>query len=397
MRVAMIAPPWLSIPPRGYGGIEVVLAGLIKGLVELGVEVEVFGAGNIDLDGCKIHRLFEEEQYHHFYNPMFESMPIVVAHVQNALNLIMEDGHFDVVHDHNEHLGLFALDWVTKLAEFPPSIHTYHWFPFFSKTNSSDVLCDGDKYWAQYKGPSRALIVGVSHEQMKDAPHNLHDRLLDPVHNSVDVEQYKFEDNQKDYFLTLARFSHEKGQHIAVDLCVELGYKLQMAGTCASIGNVEDLMLELLNPESKFRRNADFRYYSDHVLPSTVRHKTIKNIGNVSGDKKRKVLSQAKALLFPVCWDEPFGLAVIEALASGTPVIAMNRGAMSELIDHGVTGFLANDKKEFGEYMQRVGEIDPHVCRDSVIERFSKQTMAKEYLKRYEQAIARDYVSSDRV
>jgi hypothetical protein len=72
MRVAMIAPPWLSIPPRGYGGIEVVLAGLIKGLVELGVEVEVFGAGNIDLDGCKIHRLFEEEQYHHFYNPMFE-------------------------------------------------------------------------------------------------------------------------------------------------------------------------------------------------------------------------------------------------------------------------------------------------------------------------------------
>jgi glycosyltransferase involved in cell wall biosynthesis len=131
---------------------------------------------------------------------------------------------------------------------------------------------------------------------MKDAPHNLHDRLLDPVHNAVDVEQYKFEDNKKDYFLTLARFSHEKGQHIAVDLCVELGYKLQMAGTCASIGNVEDLMLELLNPESKFRRNADFRYYSDHA---SLNGSPQNNQEHSERGQEKKSSSAAK-LLFPV-------------------------------------------------------------------------------------------------
>lgn len=101
-----------------------------------------------------------------------------------------------------------------------------------------------------------------------------------------------------------------------------------------------------------------------------------------------KFISEAKALLFPVTWEEPFGMAVIEALACGTPVIAMNRGAMPEIIEHGVNGFLANDEKEFAEYMERVDEIDPKECRRTVEERFSAVAMAEAYVERYKEAIA---------
>jgi glycosyltransferase involved in cell wall biosynthesis len=109
----------------------------------------------------------------------------------------------------------------------------------------------------------------------------------------------------------------------------------------------------------------------------------------MSGKQKAKFIAEAKALLFPIEWDEPFGMAVIEALASGTPVVAMNRGAMPEIIDHGVTGFLANNEAEFFEYANRVDEIDPAACRKAVEEKFSADKMAKAYLERYKQVIER--------
>lgn len=127
------------------------------------------------------------------------------------------------------------------------------------------------------------------------------------------------------------------------------------------------------------------RYYSDDILPFTIDNKNITNLGNVSGKRKQALLSNAKALLFPINWEEPFGMAVIEALASGTPVIAMNRGAMSEIIKHGVNGFLANNEEEFAEYMGRVNEIDPVECRRSV------ETMASAYIERYREAIKRSH------
>jgi glycosyltransferase involved in cell wall biosynthesis len=134
---------------------------------------------------------------------------------------------------------------------------------------------------------------------------------------------------------------------------------------------------------------ADFRYYSDEILPYTLRYRNITYSGNLSGARKMKFLSEARALLFPLEYDEPFGMAVIEALACGTPVVAMNRGAMPEIIQHGVNGFLANTEKEFSEYMERVGEIDPAACRASVERLFSADHMATEYIDRYKEVIRR--------
>jgi glycosyltransferase involved in cell wall biosynthesis len=145
--------------------------------------------------------------------------------------------------------------------------------------------------------------------------------------------------------------------------------------------------LELSNPLSSYRSHPHFKYYSDKILPYTIKYPRITYSGNLSGSAKIKFIAEAKALLFPIQWEEPFGMSVIEALACGTPVVAMNRGAMPEIIEHGVTGFLANNEEEFTEYMKRVDEIDPAACRRSVEEKFSASAMAEAYLERYKDII----------
>ena len=213
--------------------------------------------------------------------------------------------------------------------------------------------------------------------------------MLDTVHNALEVDDFPFVDQQgkRDYFITLARFAEDKGQHIAARLCAKHHYRLRMAGTVATIATGRKLLLELANPLSRYRNDYDFRYYSDRVFPYVLHNPRITYSGSVSGKQKMKFISEAKALLFPITWEEPFGMAVIEALACGTPVVAMKRGAMPEIIEHGVNGFLANDENEFEAYMARVGEIDPAACRESVEEKFSGKRMAEKYIERYKTAI----------
>ncbi len=189
--------------------------------------------------------------------------------------------------------------------------------------------------------------------------------------------------------MTLARFTKDKGQVTAVKFAAKYKKRLRMAGTVAGMGSNKKVLFELSNPLSPYRRNEEFQYFNKKILPAVIRHRNITYAGNLSGDKKMKFISNAKALLFPIEWDEPFGMAVIEALACGTPVVAMKRGAMPEIIQHGKNGFLARDEKEFFEYAQRVNEIDPAECRRSVEKLFSAKAMARQYLLRYLEAIKR--------
>jgi glycosyltransferase involved in cell wall biosynthesis len=207
--------------------------------------------------------------------------------------------------------------------------------------------------------------------------------MLPAVYNAVDVKHFPFVDKKDDYFITLARFHPDKGQDIAVRACLELGYQLKMAGGVGDITKHAALMLEIGNPLSNYRSLLDFRYFSDQIFPYLLDDK-IEYVGEVSGKYKLEFISHAKALLFPIQWDEPFGMAPIEALACGTPVVAMSRGALPEIIEHGVNGFLANNEKEFKHYMTLVDEIDPAKCRESVKRNFSASIMAKNYLERYQ-------------
>lgn len=386
LRVAMIAPPWLEIPPKGYGGIEHVLAVLVPELVKQGVEVELFTIKGSTVQASKIHYLYKTEQMPLIHSPWYDAAPIVIAHLQHALNTIRKDGGFDIIHDHNNFLGPLAL--VDSNNGLPPAIHTTH-NPRFSTPDVkgySDPILDNRLMWKKFSEAQKLHFVGLSKYLTKSAPREMKSRLLKPVHNAVDLDEFPLVKKKHKHFITLARFHPEKGQSIATRACKELGYPLKMAGNVAGIGTSKKLMLELANPLSKFRGVTDFRYFSDHIFPHLEKNR-IEFVGEVKSQRRINFISKARALLFPIRWHEPFGMAVIEAMACGTPVIAMNKGAMPELIDHGVSGFLANNEREFKEYMQRVDEIDPEQCRQKVIDHFSGPVMAQNYIKRYREVI----------
>ena len=388
LRVAIIATPWLTVPAQGYGGIEMVLDALVKELVKQNVDVEVFGVGGKrSLYGAKVHAITKEEQFRHIHDPWYKVLPLVGGHVQDALKRIEADGKFDVIHDHNGHIGPQVLAWATKLNHIPPAIHTLHGPPFTTDEDVAKGDADNRHFWRQLGNSHHMYVVGISDALMRDAPNEFKPHVLDTVYNAVDVRDFPYVENKKNYFITLARFNEQKAQDIAVKYCHKFHYRLRMAGTIGDIETPRKLLLELANPMSKYRQNHEFRYYSDKILPYVVRNPRITYSGNMAGKKKLKFISEAKALLFPIRWEEPFGMAVIEALACGTPVVAMKRGAMPEIIEHGVNGFLAETEEEFAEYMQRVDEIDPADCRMSVKQKFSAEVMASNYIERYYEVI----------
>ena len=387
MRVAIIAPPWLALPIKGYGGIELVLEGLIDELVKEGIDVEVFGNGAHKIRGVKTHSLYKTEQFEHIHKPYYETAPIVQAHVTFALNKIRADGGFDIIHDHNTLIGPSFFAQATQLKGVPPVLHTFHGPPFTSPTQHSGDSINNRAHLEQLKDLGKMYMVCISKAMAVTAPLSITPHLLKEVHNAVEISHFPFKVVKKNYFITLARFTKDKGQAVAAKYAAQQKQRLKMAGTVAGIGSKFKLTLELANPMSEYRSNHEFKYYSDEILQYTVKYPKISYVGNVSGERKMNLISNAKALLFPIDWEEPFGMAVIEALACGTPVVAMNRGAMPEIIDHGVTGFLANTEEEFAEYMKRVDEIDPVACREAVEKRFGTETMTKAYLARYEEVI----------
>lgn len=388
LRVAVVAPPWLALPIEGYGGIELVLEGLIRGLRAQDIEVELFANGARSIRGIKTHSLYTEEQFQHIYEPYYESSAIVNAHLLFARNKILEDGKFDIIHDHTPHLGPLFWTLASQNEKLPPVLHTFHGPPFGTKETKDVGSVYRDDDLEQFTDLERVYFSCISGAMTKTVPMPLRPHLLKAVQNAVTAEDFPFVSQKKNYFITLARFAPYKGQHVAVRSAAKLKAHLRMMGIVAGdITSNRKLLFELANPLSPYRGDQQFRYYSDKIFPYVLRYPKITYSGNLSGQRKLKYLSEAKALLFPIQWEEPFGMAVIEALACGTPVVAMNRGAMPEIIEHGVTGFLANNEEEFTEYMRRVDEIDPAACRRSVEKRFSAIPMAKSYSDRYREAI----------
>lgn len=387
LHVAIVAPPWLAMPIKGYGGIELVLQSLVKALKRQGVNVELFANGERTMRGIKTHSLYKTEQFSHIYEPYYESFPIVESHLLYAYNKIKEDGTFDIIHSHVPHVGPTFWALASHDAAVPPVLSTFHGPPFTASAKHDIGALYNTADLEQLRDVHSFYANCISDAMTATVPSTIATQMLPAVHNAVTIDDFPFVANKKSYFVTLARFAPYKGQHIAVRAAVRLKKRLRMAGVVADITTSRKLLLELANPLSRYRSDAQFRYYSDQILPYVLRYRNITYSGNLSGKRKLKFLSEAKALLFPIEWDEPFGMSVLESLACGTPVIAMNRGAMPEIIEHGVTGFLANSEAEFTEYMRRIDEIDPAACRRSVEERFSADAMASAYIDRYNEVL----------
>lgn len=390
LRIAMIAPPWLAMPIKGYGGIELVIQSLVEELQKMDdVKVELFANGARRMRGVKTHSIYKEELFDTIDFPYYDApLQIMQSHLNFALREIEKDGNFDIIHDHNPYIGPAFFSPVSRLPGLPPVLHTFHGPPFSTKETIEEGQAD-NRAQLENMHLGRLYMVCISKAMAQKAPRNILPHLLPAVHNAIEVEDFTFTPKKKNYYITLARFTKDKGQSVAVKFAAKYKKNLRMAGTVAGMGSSRKLLLELSNPLSKYRKNEEFRYYSDKIFPYVMKYSRINYVGNLSGKRKQSFIGDAKALLFPIQWDEPFGMAVIEALACGTPVVAMKRGAMSEIIQHGVNGWLANDEKEFFEYANRVDEIDPAACRKSVEKVFSAKVMAQTYVERYRDVISR--------
>lgn len=385
LRVAMIAPPWLPVPPVGYGGIENLLSALIPALMKVGVTVDLFTIKNSSLKASHNYSIYSDGQYDSIHRPLYDSMPIAVAQALFAFNKIIEDGGYDIVHCHNGFIGPALAALAGK--KVPPVLHTLHGPPFSNKKTAQSGAPDNLPMWREISKATHPLyIVGISKALMRHAPQQLKRICLEPVHNCVEPSQFPQAKRKGNYFATLARFHPDKGQALAIETCRELGLKLKMAGLVCDMTTMRQVMLELANPLSNYRQLADFRYFSDHILPG-LEDNQIEYIGDLTGKRKLSFLAHARGLLFPIQWDEPFGMAPIEALACGTPVVAMARGALPEIIEHGVNGFLAKTKREFIDYTKRIDEINPEDCVASVRRKFSASRAAEQYLDRYKQIL----------
>ncbi len=391
VRVAMVAPPWLGLPIKGYGGIELVIENIIREYQKNeNVEVVLFANGERKMRGVTTYSLYKDEQFQHIYEPYYESASIVNAHLLFAYNAIKQDGNFDIIHDHNPHIGPIFWSVRSKEMDIPPVLHTFHGPPFkgISSGGVGSIYRTDDL--EQVRDFGKTYFSCISNAMAVTTPDSVKERLVGSVHNAINVKDFPYVASKGNYFTTLARFAPYKGHHIAVRAAAKSKARLRMMGIVA--GDIESsrkLLLELSNPLSKYRNDQQFRYYSDKILPYVLRYPKITYSGNLSGTRKYHTLSNAKALLFPITWDEPFGMAVIEALACGTPVIAMRKGAMPEIIEHGVNGFLADNEDDFREYMARISEIDPAICRQSAIDHFSSEQTAKQYLKLYHKVISK--------
>jgi glycosyltransferase involved in cell wall biosynthesis len=346
MKIAMLAPPWIEIPPTGYGGIEQVVALLAAELTERGNEVTLFAAPGTH---SRAEVLSPLEGTH----PDEIQMSVYEAdHVASAFARMDEtDPPFDVVHDH---CGFTAFAFADRIAT--PLLHTLHG-PFSSETAA---------FYARHA--DKACAVALSRYQAEQAPEGL--EVVSVIGNPIVVRDFPFRSDKDDYMLWIGRFDDYKGAHRAIAVAREADAPLVLAG-----------------PVQPGQREYFAREVEPHLDGEQIRY-----IGEV-GEAKGDLYAGARALLMPIRWAEPFGLVMTEAMACGTPVIAFPEGSAPELVLDGETGFVVDDEHEMAEAVGRLGEIDPARCRASMEERFDVTPVAAAYERAYEDVVTHSLTS----
>jgi glycosyltransferase involved in cell wall biosynthesis len=375
LTVLVNAGPWLPVPPPDYGGIENVLACLIPELRKRGVRVVLCSVGESTVEVDDLRWAFPDGQFARLAAPYGQVMGVTHAHMANVLEALRERPDIDLVHDHLEVVGPGVLGALDRTA--PPVLQTLHW-----------DLRKHPEFYGSFDGRGRVFFNGVSNAQLATAPPNLRAQSLGAVHLGVDLAAHRFQADKGEDYLVLGRFTPFKGQDVAARICKELGVPLVMAGPVAGVPSPDELFAALKDPSSPLHGYGDVRHSLEAVQPFEDGER-IRWVGTVGGAGKDALIGGARAVLVPISWDEPGATAAIEALACGTPVIAMRRGALAEIVEHGHNGFLADDESQFAQLMLRAGEIDPLACRRSVERRFSAAVMAEGYLRLFEEVLTR--------
>jgi len=339
MRIGLIAPPWVPVPPQAYGGTEVVIDNLARGLQELGHDVRVFTVGE---STCPVP---SDCIYPTAVSPIGMTVP-EAAHVIAAYEALSD---MDVIHDHTFLGPLLA---GTAGMRRPPVVTTNHG-PFSPETRPIFA------HIAQH-----AAIVSISHSQARMATGI---PVAAVIHHGIDLDVHRSGPGDGGYLMFIGRMSPDKGVHHAVRIARKAGRPLVIA--------------------SKMREPAEVDYFERVVRPLLQDGDEMP--AELPLSRRLTLLRGAHALLNPITWREPFGLVMAEALASGTPVLAFPNGAAPEIVDAGRTGFLCQDEEEMASAVGRVPELERQHCRDAAEQRFSMLRMARDHVALYNRILER--------
>jgi glycosyltransferase involved in cell wall biosynthesis len=342
LKVAILAPTWFAVPPTGYGGIELVVSLLADGLVDAGHDVTLFASGD-SLTKANLSYIFEEAPS--------ELIGRSLPEIRHALACYECADEYDVINDHSG-IPAAALGGLVQT----PVLHTVH--------GPLDTHEAQDAYAAIAEVAPGVRLISISENQrrpMPDLP------WAATIPNAIDLSLYPSKPHKGDYLLFVGRFSPDKGAHRAIAVAMELGLPLKMAGK---------------NREPKERQ-----YFAELVEPH-VGHGGIEYLGEVSHGEKVELFQDARATLFPIEWEEPFGLVPVESMACGTPVIATRHGAVPEVIEHGRGGIIVDDYREMAAALEQADALDPNECRRYVEERFAPERMVGDYESAYAAALS---------
>jgi glycosyltransferase involved in cell wall biosynthesis len=335
MKVGLVAPPWLPVPPPSYGGTELVIDHLAVGLVKAGHDVLVFTIGDSDIpvptDYVREHPAVDE----------MGSSTVELGHLAAAYEALSD---CEVIHDHTLAGPLWAL------AHHRRGVVT---------TCHGPLQDDLRRIYRAYSR-QRLPVVAISHDQAARAPDVTISRV---IHHGVDPERFPAGKGDGGYLLFLGRMTPEKGAHEAVRIARETGHPLKLA--------------------AKMRAHEEVAYFRQCVEP--LLGGDIEYVGEACSDAKIDLLAGARALLNPIRWPEPFGLVMIEALACGTPVLTNWVGAAPEIVEHGVTGFVCTDRDQLRRSVDRIDELRRPSCRAAVAEHFSSERMVADHIDLYEE------------
>ena len=339
LRVAMLAPPWIAVPPSGYGGVESVVSVLTEALVQRGHDVTLFCAPG-SLSSARVVTVLDDPHPDEIERSLYEVDH--VARVFEEIESAAGDRPFDVVHDH---CGFTALAMADRVDT--PFVHTLH--GQFTAATAAFYLHHGHK----------AALVGLSRAQLASAPAGL--EPMGTIPNPIEMSAWPLRERKADYLLWIGRMTADKGPHRAIRAALAAGVPLVLGG--------------VVQPGQR-------AFFEREVAPH-IDGERVRFVGEVGGALKRSLFADAQALLMPIRWEEPFGMVMVEALACGTPVIAFPEGAARELVRDGQTGFLVDDEQAMGDAVARLPGISARTCRAWVAERCDANVVAAAYESTY--------------
>ncbi|GCF11633.1 glycosyltransferase family 4 protein [Dictyobacter arantiisoli] len=355
MKIAHIAPPWITIPPKNYGGTENVIYNIVEEQVAQGHDVTLFAPG----DARTSARLIS-----FFSRSLLESGVPWQAHLKAYFHTYkaieyLKNHQFDIVHTHlSSSADMYTFPLASQLSI--PMVTTLHSrFPF---DRVQEWTGDADDFYMEWI--KSVPMIAISESAKAEVTYPLH--FVGTVPHGLPMHEFKPTTlHPENYLAWMGRFVPEKGAHTAIEVARATGLPLILAGT-----------IDRHIPVS-------IEYFEREIKPS-IDGRQIKYIGPVNMQEKIALLSGARAFLNPITWEEPFGMVILEAMAVGCPVISFARGAAPEVLAHGESGFLVRDKQEMIRALAQIDRLDRRTIRDYVDRNFSAQSMVKKYSEIYQ-------------